>query len=87
MYLLLSIAAADLWGCCTLLWEARRSDPADPLNDWYEWRKAFGVFMLVTFLALVWASIRVLFYSAYESVEWVIGAAAVLFITEGVSAI
>ena len=82
MYLLLSIAAADLWGGSALVLEKRGSRTSRP---WFWWRKAFGLFLLGTFVTLIGASIRVLFYSSYENVELVIGAAAVLFIADVVS--
>lgn len=80
MYLLLSIAAADLWAGCALFVEGRGSG-----GNWFWRRKAFGVCLVGTFMALIGASIRVLFYSSYEDVEWVLGAAAVLFIADVVS--
>eukprot|EP00752_Nemacystus_decipiens_P002686 g2511.t1 len=77
MYLLLSIAAADLWAGCALCKEGRDSGAHD-----YWGRKLFGLCLVGTFLALIGASIRVLFYSSFENVELVIGAAAVLFIAD-----
>ena len=81
MYLLLSIAAADLWGGSALLWEERGSR----CHAWFWWRKTFGLALLGTFFTLIGASVRVLFYSSYENVELVIGAAAVLFVADVVS--
>lgn len=81
MYLLLSIAAADLCGGWALILEGRGSDDF----VWLTPRRIFGVFLLGTFFALVGASIRVLFYSSVENVELVLGAAAVLFIADVVS--
>ncbi|CAN0510032.1 unnamed protein product, partial [Ectocarpus sp. 12 AP-2014] len=78
MYLLLTIVAADLWGGCALCLEGLGS--AD--FAWCTRRRAFGVCLLGTFVALIGASIRVLFYSSFENVELVIGAAAVLFIAD-----
>lgn len=80
MYLMISIAAADLWGGCALCWEGHDSG-----GEWFWERKVFGVGLLGTFVALIGASIRVLFYSSFENVELVIGAAAVLFIADVVS--
>lgn len=77
MYLILSIAAADVWCGCALIAEGRDSGFV-----LFTRRRLFGVLLLATFLALVGASIRVLFYSANEDVQLVIGAAAVLFITD-----
>ena len=80
MYLILSTAAADLWCGCALIVEGRGSG-----FILFTQRRVFGVLLLTTFLMLVGASIRVLFYSAYEDVQLVIGAAAVLFIADVVS--
>ena len=77
MYLLLSIAAADLWAGIALCVEGHGSG-----GSWFLRRKAFGVCLVGTFVALIGASIRVLFYSSFENVELVIGAAAVLFIAD-----
>lgn len=77
MYLILSIAAADLWGGVALVMEGRDSG-----GVWFVQRKIFGVFLLCTFTLLTTASTRVLFYSSFEDVEVVIGAAAVLFIAD-----
>lgn len=82
MYLMLSIAAADLWGCVALIFEGRSGDPAVDEFVWFTKRRTFGFALLATFLTLVGASIRVLFYSAFENVELVIGAATVLFIAD-----
>lgn len=81
MYLLLSIAAADLWSGSALALEERGSLS----HGWFWWRKLFGLALLATFFSLIGASISVLFYSSYEDVELVIGAAAVLFIADVVS--
>ncbi|CAM9764131.1 unnamed protein product [Ectocarpus fasciculatus] len=78
MYLLLTIVAADLWGGCALCLEGLGS--AD--FAWCTRRRAFGACLLGTFVALIGASIRVLFYSSFENMELVIGAAAVLFIAD-----
>lgn len=43
------------------------------------------MFLLGTFITLLGASIRVLFYSSFENADLVIGAAAVLFIADVVS--
>lgn len=80
MYLLLSIAAVDLWAGCALLKEGGCSG-----GTWFWERKAFGACLLATFIALIGASIRVLFYSSFENADLVIGAAAVLFIADVVS--
>eukprot|EP00752_Nemacystus_decipiens_P011483 g10195.t1 len=72
MYLMLSIPAADLCGGCALVLEQKG----------WTWRRAFGVCLVGTFLLLVGASIRVLFYSSIENVELVLGSAAVLFIAD-----
>lgn len=80
MYLLLSIAAADLWAGCALCKEGRDSG-----GNRFRGRKVFGVCLVGTFVTLIGASIRVLFYSSLENVELVIGAAAVLFIADVVS--
>lgn len=77
MYLMLSMAAADLWGGVALVLESHDSG-----GGWYWRRKVFGVFLLSTFIMLVAASTRVLFYSSFEDFEVVIGAAAVLFIAD-----
>ena len=81
MYLLLSIAAADLCGSCALIFEGWYLDNF----VWFTWKRVFGAFMLGTFFLLVGASIRVLFYTSVENVELVLGAAAVLFIADVVS--
>ncbi|CAM9582635.1 unnamed protein product [Ectocarpus sp. 4 AP-2014] len=78
MYLLLTIVAADLWGGCALCLEGLGS--AD--FAWCTRRRAFGVCLLGTFVVLIGASIRVLFYSSFENMELLIGAAAVLFIAD-----
>lgn len=78
MFLLLSIASADLWGGLALVWEGRGSGNFILLTP----RRTFGVCLLLTFGALVGASTRVLFYSSLEDVELVVGAAAVLFIAD-----
>lgn len=80
MYLLLSIATADLWAGCALLMEG-----GDSGENWVRARKAFGGCLLATFVLLIGASIRVLFYSSFEDADLVIGAAAVLFIADVVS--
>ena len=80
MFLLLFIAAADLWAGVALCIEGRGSG-----GGWFWQRKAFGVLLLGTFVALVGSSVRVLFYSSFENFELVIGAAAVLFIADVVS--
>lgn len=77
MYLLLSIAAADLWGGLALCLEG-----GDLGGGWFWRRKLFGVCLLGTFVTLIGASIRVLFYSSFENVDLVLGAAAVLFIAD-----
>lgn len=82
MYLMLSIAAADLWGCVALIFEGRSSDPLVEGFIWFTRRRLFGFALLATFLTLVGASIRVLFYSAFENVELVVGAATVLFVAD-----
>lgn len=81
MYLLLSIAAADLWGGLALVLEGRGSGQF----IWLSSRRMFGACLLITFGVLVGASTRVLFYSSFENVDWVLGAAAVLFIADVVS--
>ena len=80
MFLLLFIAAADLWAGFALWMEGRDSG-----GSWFVQRKFFGVFLLGTFAALIGSSVRVLFYSSFENFELVIGAAAVLFIADVVS--
>ena len=80
MYLILSIAAADVWCGCALIFEGRGSG-----FFLFTRRRVFGVFLLATFILLVGASIRVLFYSADQDVQLVLGAAAVLFIADVVS--
>lgn len=80
MYLLITIAAADLWAGCALCVEGRGSG-----GSWFWRRKAFGVCLVGTFIALIGASIRVLFYSSFENLELVLGAAAVLFVADVVS--
>lgn len=77
VYLMFSIAGADLWGGLGLVLEGRGSG-----GDWFWRRKIFGGFLLSTFFMLVAASTRVLFYSSFEDFEVVIGAAAVLFIAD-----
>ncbi|CAB1100999.1 unnamed protein product [Ectocarpus sp. CCAP 1310/34] len=79
MYLLLSIAVADLCGGSALVVEGRGSG-----DDfvWFTGRRLFGVFLVVTFLTLIGASVRVLFFSSQDNVTLVIGAAAVLFIAD-----
>lgn len=81
MYLLLSIAAADLCGGWALALEGRGSGDF----AWFTRRRVFGVSLIVVFVLLVGASIRVLFYSSIENVELVLGAAAVLFVADVVS--
>lgn len=81
MYLLLTIVAADLWGGCALCLEGLGSEDF----AWCTRRRAFGACLLGTFVALIGASVRVLFYSSFENMELVIGAAAVLFIAHVVS--
>ena len=78
MYLLVSIAAADLCGGWALVLEGRGSDDF----AWFTPRRVFGVSLIVVFVLLVGASIRVLFYSSIENVELVLGAAAVLFVAD-----
>eukprot|EP00752_Nemacystus_decipiens_P003893 g3575.t1 len=79
MYLVLSIVAADLWGGLALVLEGR--GPSDNFT-WFTSRRLYGACLLTTFGALVGASTRVLFYSSFENVDWVLGAAAVLFIAD-----
>ncbi|CAN0359830.1 unnamed protein product [Ectocarpus sp. 12 AP-2014] len=79
MYLLLSIAVADLCGGCALVVEGRGSGDE---FVWFTGRRLFGVFLVVTFLTLIGASVRVLFFSSEDNVNLVIGAAAVLFIAD-----
>ena len=81
MYLLLSIAAADLCGGWALALEGRGSDDF----VWFTRRRIFGFCLFGTFFLLVGASIRVLFYSSIENVELILGAAAVLFVADVVS--
>lgn len=82
MYLLLSIAVADLWGGCGLCFEGLGTREG---FVWFTGRRAFGVGLVVTFATLIGASVRVLFSSSFESVELVIGAAAILFVADVVS--
>lgn len=79
MYLLVSIVAADLWGGLALVLEGRGSSEG---FTWLTARRVYGACLLTTFGALVGASTRVLFYSSFENVDWVLGAAAVLFIAD-----
>lgn len=81
VYLMLSIAAADLCGGWALVMEA---EPPSR-RAWFKARKAFGIGLLLTFSMMVVASTRVLFYSSFENMEVVIGAATVLFIADVVS--
>lgn len=81
MYLMTSIAAADLSAGIALLSEAR-SEMAT--SRWVQ-RKMFGLVLLTSFILLAAASIKVLFYSSSEDVDLVVGAATVLFITDVVS--
>lgn len=81
MYLLLSIAAADLWGGLALVLERRGSGDFVLLTP----RRIFGACLLLTFGTLIGASTRVLFYSSSEDVHLVLEAAAVLFIADVVS--
>lgn len=83
MYLLLTIAAADVWGGLALCLEGRGSGRF----KFFTQRRAFGVLLVGTFIALIGASIRVLFYSSFENVDLVIGAATVLFVADVVSAL
>lgn len=78
MYLLLSIAPADLWSGLALVWEGRGSGDF----VWFTSRRVFGAFLLVTFGAMITASTRVLFYSSFENVDLVLGATSVLFISD-----
>ncbi|CAM9740104.1 unnamed protein product [Pylaiella littoralis] len=78
MYLLLSIAAADLWSGIALVLEGRGSGNF----VWFQPRRIFGVCLLITFGALLVASMRVLFSSSFENADLVLGAAAVLFIAD-----
>ena len=81
MYLLLTIAAVDLWGGCALCLEGVGSERFVLLTQ----RRAFGLCLLGTFVALIGASIRVLLNSSFKNADIVIGAAAVLFIADVVS--
>lgn len=83
MYLMLSIAAADLWGGLALVLEGRGSGNFILFSG----RRCFGACLLITFGMLVGASTRVLFYSSLENVDWVLGAAAVLFIADVVRSV
>lgn len=78
MFLLLSIAAADLWASFALCLEGRGSRGM----LWFVGRKVFGGCLMCTFYWLIAASIQVLFYSSFENAEMVLGAAAVLFIAD-----
>lgn len=78
MYLLLSIAAADLWGGLALVLEGRGSGHF----IWFASRRVYGTCLLITFGALVGASTRVLLYSSFQDAGWVLGAAAIIFITD-----
>lgn len=82
MYLLLTIAAADLWGGCGLCLEGLGTRDG---FMWFTRRRAFGAGLVVTFFTLFGASVKVLFYSSFENVELVMGSAAVLFIADVVS--
>lgn len=86
MYLLLSIAATDLWACLALIFEGRSPYSAAGRPGaafvWMTRRRAFGFALLGTFLTLVGASIRVLFQLSFENVDVVIGAATVLFVAD-----
>lgn len=90
MYLLLSIAAADLFGSVVLLGETRTSTGSGGgwrgvlCGQWVQ-RKFFGAVLLASFLLLILSSASVLFYTSVEDVALVIGAASVLFIADVVS--
>lgn len=87
MYLMMSIAAADLGAGIALLFEARtktaKTEIVQLMNIW-RWvqRKMFGLMLLLSFVLLATASVRVLFRSSLEDVDVVVGAAAVLFIAD-----
>lgn len=77
VYLMITISAADLWVAVALLLESR-------VERFWQ-RKAFGAALLVSFAGLMisWTSVL---YSSLEDVSLLIGAAAVLFIDDVVSA-
>jgi len=91
MYLMTSIAAADLGAGIALLSEVSTeittSESGFQGRNRWRWvqRKMFGLTLLLSFVLLATASIRVLFYSSLEDVDLVVGAAAVLFIADVVS--
>ena len=64
VYLILSIAAADVWRGCTLIVEGPRSGLI-----LFTRRSVVGVLLLAPLLTLVGASIWLLFYSAREDVQ------------------
>ena len=81
MYLLLSVAAADLLGGSALASER----PGSRTPTWFWWRKPLGLGLLGTFVTLIGASVRALLYSSHESLGLVIGAAVLLLILDAVS--
>lgn len=90
MYLMTSIAAADLSAGIALLFEARTgmatTEYGRRINVW-RWirRKIFGLVLTISFVLLAAASTSALFHSSFEDVDLVVGAAAVLFIADVVS--
>jgi len=81
MYLMTSIAAADLGAGIALISEARMDMAA---KRWVQ-RKMFVLMLLASFILLAAASIKVLFKTSSEDVDLVVGAATVLFIADVVS--
>ena len=96
MYLMTSIAAVDLTAGIALLIERRTirsvrqrgaNESVQEMNGvrWLQ-RKVVGLTLISSFGLLAAASITVLFKSSFEDVDLVVGAAAVLFIADVVSA-
>lgn len=73
MFLVLTFTAADLRGGCALL------ETRNPYNV------ILGSAMLLSFMMMVLASIKVLFFLSNDDVSFIIGAAAVIFISDVVS--
>lgn len=98
MYLILFIAAADLWGAIALITERCLYGPtqicasgsvgaeSEGVGSRLAVRRwPFGVMLLVSFVMLLLSSTWVLFYTSFEDATLVIGATAVLFIADVVS--
>lgn len=81
MGVLLSTAGPDLQVGVGLCLEGTQNN----LQNWFWPRKVFGFIVVVNFVLVVKSSVLVLFSSSFGNMEFVVGAASVLFIADVVS--